>query len=276
MTERPGERGPLDFDGGDDQWPVSERRPADSRAEDEGRSAGDTGPLDFETGDAPVERSPRPEERPTRPGAAAVAATTPRYLWVVGVAALVLVAVLVVNTLQDGPGRGARGVPDGDVMPPFAVPLALSDLDGDANYATEAGAGEAGDRPACDVRGPEILNGCALRERGPLVLAFFATRGDRCIAELDAMERARRQVPGVQFAAVAIRGDRDELRSLVRDHGWGFPVGYDRDGALANVYHVQVCPQLTFARRGGRVTETTFGDVPAGDLVIKARRLLSR
>jgi AhpC/TSA family len=230
------------------------------------------GPLDFEPDEedlrgAPASPPPRPPWRPDP------RATAPRYVWVVGVAALVLVAVLVVSTLTRGTERGARGVPDGAVVPPFAVPLALSDLDGDANLAREAGQGQAGDRPACSVRGPRVLNGCALREQGPFVLAFFTTRGKQCVAQLDTMERVRPKLGGVRFAAVAIRGDRDQVRALVRRHRWGFPVGYDRDGALANAYHVQVCPQLTFARRGGRVAETTFGALDDAALTAKARGL---
>jgi hypothetical protein len=156
------------------------------------------------------------------------------------------------------------------------VPRALSALDGDANVARRAGEGAAGNRPACAVRRPDVLNGCALRDRGPLVLAFFATRGRQCVDQLDVMERVRARTPGVQFAAIAIRGNRDDVRSLIRRHGWKFDVGYDRDGALANAYHVQVCPQLTFARQGGRVVETTFGELQAPTLAAKARRLATR
>jgi hypothetical protein len=227
------------------------------------------GPLDFEP-DAQDRAPAPPPPRPPRRGASGV---TPNYVWVVGVAAAVLLIVLVATTLRHGTERGARGVPDGDVVPPFAVPLALSTLDGDANLARKPGEGAAGARPACTVRGPRVLNGCALGERGPFVLAFFATRGKGCVAQLDALEQARAQVPGVQFAAIAIRGDRDGLRSVIRDHGWRFPVGYDRDGALANAFAVQVCPQITFARRGGRVAETTFGRLGTRDLMAKARRL---
>ena len=60
---------------------------------------------------------------------------------------------------------------------------------------------------------------------------------------------------------------------MVRRHGWSFPVGYDHDGALTNAYHVQVCPQLTFARRGGRVVDTTFGVLAPRELAAKARSL---
>jgi hypothetical protein len=233
-----------------------------------------SGPLDFDVDDAPAggpEPQPPPgdDEGRARPPAGAPS----RYVWVVGAAALVLIAVLVIATLHQGTGRGARGVPAGDVMPPFAVPKALSDLEGDANIADKAGEGAAGAVPACSVRGPRVLNGCALRERGPVILAFFATRGRDCIAQLDVLQHALPRLPGVQVAAVAVRGDRAALRSLIRAHRWTFPIGYDRDGALAEAYHVQVCPQMTFARAGGRVTETTFGLVDAPALAGKAARL---
>jgi hypothetical protein len=239
-----------------------------------------SGPLDFDVDDAPDAGRPGRPTPPapapgTRPGGRDGSPGS-RYLWVVGAGALVLVAVLVLATLNHGTGRGARGVPAGQVMPPFAVPLARSDLEGDANIATKAGEGAAGAVAACSVRGPRVLNGCALRERGPVVLAFFATRGRNCVAQLDALERVRARVPAVQFAAVAIRGARDGIRALIREHRWTFPVGYDRDGALAEAYHVQVCPQITFARRGGRVQETTFGTLDDVALAGKARRLVDR
>jgi hypothetical protein len=238
------------------------------------------GPLDFDEDDAP-QRSPLvgtpPAERPAAddgpppPRPSAPAGT--RYLWVVGAGAVFLVLMLLVATLRQGTERGARGIPDGDVMPPFAVPLALGPLDGDANIAPKGDEGQAGRRPACTVRGDEILNGCALRDAGPVVLAFFVIRDNKCVRQLDAMQRAAGQVPGVQFAAIAIRGDRGDLRDMIRRHQWTFPIGYDRDGALSNAYHVQVCPQVTFARRGGRVAGTTFGLVGADGLAVRARGL---
>lgn len=236
----------------------------------------DRGPLDFDDDDlapppSPSRREPaRRDPPPRRPGG-----TSPgrSYVWVVGVAALVLVLVLLATTIRHGTDQGARGIPDGEAMPPFAVPTATGKLDGDANLATRKGEGQAGDVPACEVRGPDVLNGCALRDAGPVVLAFFTTRNQECIDQVDVLNRARTRMPGVQVAAIAIRGDRGDLRKLVGDHGWTLPVGYDRDGALSNAYHVQVCPQITFARRGGRVAATTFGTIAESDLVARAEEL---
>jgi AhpC/TSA family len=179
----------------------------------------------------------------------------------------VLVVVLVMayaslNILRTN-GTGARGVPAGDPLPPFAVPLALAPLDGDANVATHADEGGRGNRPACEVRGSQILNLCQLSERGPLVLAFLSTRGAGCERQLDVLERVR-ETPaarGVQIAAVAIRGDRERLRRDIRRRAWRFPVGYDRDGLVAGVYGVSVCPTIVFAYPGGITMRTTLGSL---------------
>jgi hypothetical protein len=234
------------------------------------------GPLDFDDEQEPPPRAAAPSPSPPTRGRAprpSDGAPMRSYVWVVGIAALVLVAVLFASAIRNGTDRGARGIPDGQPMPPFAVPTAAGKLDGDANLATRAGEGQSGHTPACAVRGPEVLNGCALHERGPVVLAFFTVRDKECIAQVDVLQRARARLPGVTLAAVAIRGERGELRGLVARHGWTIPVGYDRDGALANAYHVQVCPQITFARRGGRVAATTFGTLPEAGLVARAKEL---
>jgi hypothetical protein len=195
-----------------------------------------------------------------------------RYGWFVGVVAVLLIAYVSLNTARSH-GPGSQGVRTGARMPPFAAPLALGPVTGDVNVARRRGQGAAGARPACQVRGPGILNVCQLWERGPVVLAFLATRGARCTGELDALDRERARHPGVQFAAVGIRGDRGELRTLVRRHGWRFPVAYDRDGILANVYGVAVCPQLTFALPGGEVTATTVGELDRAGLERKISAL---
>lgn len=228
-------------------------------------------PLDFDAGDDEPGGLARPEETPPpagrRPGG--------RSAWLVGVIVFVVLVYVTVNTLRtDAPG--SRGLPDNSPLPPFAVPLARSNLGGDANVAREAGGGAAGKRPACEVRGPDVLNVCQLAERGPVVLAFLVTRlGGRCEHQLDEIERVHDRFPGVQFAAVAIRGDRGKLRSLIASHGWTFPVGYDHDGAVANIYAVAVCPTVTFAYPGGIVMHTALGLESDAELAARLRRLVA-
>jgi hypothetical protein len=194
-----------------------------------------------------------------------VKARRPRYGWFVALAVFALIVYVSLNTLRSD-HVSSRGPKVGSRLPPFAAPLALGDVDGDVNVARKAGEGEAGAKPACSVRGPGILNSCQLAERGPFVLAVLATRGTKCTRQLDVLERARATHPDVELAAVAIRGSRDDLRALVRRHGWRFPVAYDHDGILANLLGVAVCPLLTYALPGGVVHDTTVGEVGVGDL----------
>ncbi|MGK2938277.1 MAG: TlpA family protein disulfide reductase [Solirubrobacteraceae bacterium] len=156
-------------------------------------------------------------------------------------------------------------LPVGEEMPPFATPLVRSDLEGDANVATREDQGAAGARPACEVRGPAILNGCQLAERGPVVLTFVAQAGS-CMDQLRALEQLKRAEPGLQVAAIAIKGDRDKLREELDRRQITIPVGWDRDGALSAVYRVLVCPQTVFADQGGRVSSTAYEELTAGEL----------
>lgn len=182
-----------------------------------------------------------------------------RYGWVVGVLALIIVAYISLNTLRtDGPG--STGLQPGEQLLPFAAPLVTSDLEGDANVARRAGQGEAGNTPACDVTDPRALNVCTLARRGPVVLGFLTSGAGKCVRELDAMQEVASRFPSVGFAAVGIKGKRDTFRKLARDHGWTFPLAQDRDGAIANLYAVAVCPTVVLAYRGGRVMRTALGD----------------
>jgi len=171
-----------------------------------------------------------------------------RYVLVLG---LLIVVLLAVNTAIKGSG-GIRGVPAGEMLPPFAVPLATGNLKGDANIATHANDGDLGRVPACTVRGAEILNICQLYEQGPVVLALFVDSGS-CPDILSDLQALAPSFPGVRIAAVSIKGDRSALRQLVRSRHLTMPVGIDSDGALASLYDVASCPQVTFAYPGGVV-----------------------
>jgi AhpC/TSA family protein len=193
----------------------------------------------------------------------------------VGVLVVAILCYIALNTLRTH-GPGSRGVPAGRQLPPFAVPLATSTLQGDANVATRPDEGAAGRRPACQVRGPRILNSCQLAERGPVALAFFATKSRRCEDQVSALDRLRARFPDVGFAAVAIRGSRADVRALVRTRGWRLPVGYDHDGAVANAYGVAVCPTMTFAYRGGKVAGTALSALDTAGVARWLRRIRAR
>ncbi|HEX3509609.1 MAG TPA: hypothetical protein VHT27_00780 [Solirubrobacteraceae bacterium] len=180
--------------------------------------------------------------------------------WVGALVVLILVLILI-NTIVTKP-NGSSGVPPGRTLPPFAVPLALASLQGAADVATRPNEGNAGKVPACELRGPQILNVCEQYEHAPLVLALFVDNGG-CTGVLGKMQALSTQFPGVHFAAVALRGSRASLRSLVRKRGLTFPVGYDEEGTLAALYSVATCPQLSFALPGGVVHSRALLEDPS-------------
>jgi hypothetical protein len=190
-----------------------------------------------------------PERTPAPRGA-------PRYGRYVVVLAIVILLAITVNTLTTKP-NGAKGVEVGHRLPPFAVPLALSNLSGDADVATRADQGSAGRVPACAERGAQILNVCQLYERAPLVLALFVDAGS-CPAILGDMQALASSFPAVHFAGVAIKPDRGSLRRLVRSRQLSFPIGDDHDGVLVGLYKVASCPQVSFVLPGGLVQSSAL------------------
>ncbi len=169
----------------------------------------------------------------------------------VGALGLVIVALITLNTILTKP-NGVAGIAPGQPLAPFAAPLVTKNLQGEANIATRANQGSAGKVPACSVRKASVLNICQLYEGAPVVLALFVDEGS-CAGVLGDMQTLAAQFRQVRFAAVSIKGNRNQLRRLVRSRGLTFPVGIDNDGALVILYKVASCPQISFAYPGGVV-----------------------
>ena len=184
-----------------------------------------------------------------------------RYGRYVALLALLILVLITINTIVTKP-NGAKGVPPGQALPPFAVPLATSNLAGDADVATSADQGGLGRVPACQLRGPRILNVCQLYERAPLVLVLFVNSGS-CPRVLGDVEELLPAFRSVHFAAVALGGDHGGVSRLVRSRGLTFPVGIDPDGALLPRYKVASCPQITFVYPGGIVQSPALLSRPA-------------
>jgi hypothetical protein len=185
----------------------------------------------------------------------------PRYGRYVGLLAMVILVLITINTVETKP-NGLKGLSPGEQMPAFAVPLALGTLQGDADTARHSNEGSAGRVAACRERGAQILNVCELYEGAPLVLALFVDGGS-CPDVLSEMQALAPSFPGVRFAAVAIKGDRGKLRKLIHARHLTLPVGIDADAAVAVLYKVATCPQLTFAYPGGEVQSAAILTQPS-------------
>jgi hypothetical protein len=223
----------------------------------------------------PPARSPSGREPSRRPGGPAIGAYPRRYGRYVGLLGLAILILLAINGALTKTG-GAKGIEPGYAVPPFAAPLALGRLNGDVNVARRPNEGSAGQVPACEVHGPGVLNVCELYGRGPLVLALFVDGGS-CAAVLDDMQSLASSFPDVGFAAVAIKGERASLRKLIAKQGLtNVLVGFDSDGILAGLYRVASCPQVSFVLPGGVVQSPALLVAPSRDqLRVRVRRLLA-
>jgi hypothetical protein len=191
-----------------------------------------------------------------------------RYSTFVGLAFLVLVVIAAINTFESDEGGvlGADQAEIGAPLPEFAVPELIGGEDADANvFQDDCDSSQipcpADDQrtPACQVDVPRVIRICDLFDR-PLVLSFWFSTPAECPPTQDVVDRAaRRYRDRVNFLSLAVRGDREELTRIVTERGWRLPVGWDRDGAVSNLYRVGLCPTVAFVLPGGILREARIG-----------------
>jgi hypothetical protein len=179
------------------------------------------------------------------------------YMWVVGVAGVIAIAVVAINSLPNA-GRGSSGPLPGTTIPKFAAPLALGPAgdDDDANIKqSKDDTNTNNNTPACDVTTPGAMRSCDYTSK-PLVLTFIVPGAKDCEAYLDRIQRLRPRYPRVNFVAVVSGAKKSKVDDLVRDHGWTFPVAVDHNLSLFNTYRISLCATSVFAYRGGVVRES--------------------
>jgi hypothetical protein len=172
------------------------------------------------------------------------------YRWAIGIFGIALVIIISVVEFASH-GVTTAGVQPGHKLIQFAAPIATSNLVGDVQMDDPCKFGNFDGR---------AVNTCVLERRGPLVLGFFVPGVSVCEREVDTMQTLSRRFGGVQFVAVAASSSKASAAKEVRSHHWTIPVAYDRDGALAQVYGVELCPMLELAEPGGVVRSLLFGD----------------
>jgi hypothetical protein len=206
-----------------------------------------------------------------------------RYSIFVGLAFLAVVLVAFANliTTRESGTLGLEEETANLPLPEFAVPVAASDLEGDANVAQDdcetsdlPCPEDARRRPACRVPGADVIRVCDLFDR-PLVISFWFTRGSDCEPQQDVVSDVYQRYRGrVNFLSLNVRDDRDTVRELARERGWRMPLGHDRDGAVSNLYRVGGCPTFVYAYPGGILHSASIGELGAAELAAKVRLLV--
>jgi len=221
----------------------------------------------------------RPQRRVPRPGA--------RYLGLVGLAFAALVAVATYDTIRTG-AHGILGVDAavrGRPLPEFAVPRIPGGPDLDANIFQDDCASAANPCPvdqrrasACQIHVRGAIRVCDLFDR-PLVISFWFLRASgSCLDTQDAVNRIAARFRGrVNFLSIDVHDDRTSVAQTVAKHGWTIPVGWDRDGAVSNLYRVGGCPTVAFVYPGGIFAGAKAGvaNLTPSKLEADVRRLLA-
>ncbi len=209
-----------------------------------------------------------------------------RYSIVVGLLFLILIAVATLNTLGSDDGEGTLGLDQlrpNWPLPEFAVPAAAGSLEGDANVAQDdcetsqvPCPAEARRTPACRISTPGAIRVCDFFDR-PLAISFwFSKGGGECVEQQSVFDRVYgRYRDRMGFLSLNVRDGRETVRELERQHRWGMPLGYDRDGAVASLYKIGLCPTFAFVYPGGTLQAASIGYLEVGQLEARLDRLLA-
>ena len=197
-----------------------------------------------------------------------------RYSLTVGLIFVAIIAIAAIHTLgsKDENTLGLDKVASHWPLPEFAVPDAAGQLEGDANVAQDDCESSqtpcpAHREPACRIDTPGALRICDFFSR-PLVLSFWFSRGGgTCSEQQDVVSEVYARYRGrVNFLSLDVRDGRDTVQELIRRRGWKMPVGYDRDGAVASLYRVGLCPTFAYVYPGGTLQDAGIGELTAAQL----------
>lgn len=190
------------------------------------------------------------------------------YVVVVGVLFVIVLVIALFNMLQttDSGIVGIGDVDIGEKAEPFAVPLALSDLEGDANVDPDR---------ACSVEGDDVLRICDYFDK-PLVVSFWFTKGaSDCVDQQDVFDSVATRYEGrAGFVSINVRDDRAKVRDTIVDRDWKVTVGHDQDGAVSNIYKVGGCPTYLFYAKGGILTRAEIEPTDTEQLGAQVRSLI--
>jgi AhpC/TSA family len=204
------------------------------------------------------------------------------YSVLVGLVFIAVIVVAAANLISTEDSGVLGAGEEGDLpLAQFAVPDARLDAEGDANIAQDDCEAPGipcpdGDErtPACQVDVEGAIRVCDLFDK-PLVLSFWFTKGGDCEAEQDVFETSyRRFMDRVNFLAIDVRDEPDEVKRLIAERGWTHPVGLDRDGALSNLYRIGGCPSFVYAYPGGILQGTSIGELTQAEFDARVGELI--
>jgi hypothetical protein len=109
-----------------------------------------------------------------------------------------------------------------------------------------------------------------------LVISFWFGTENRCERQQGVVSTVAERYRGrVNFLSLDVLDSRESVGELVREQGWKMPVGFDRDGAVAALYRIALCPTFAYAYPGGTLQSASIGELGVGGLSQHVEELLS-
>ena len=102
-----------------------------------------------------------------------------------------------------------------------------------------------------------------------LVLNFWGTWCEPCVAEMPALQRLQNQLGerGLQVLAISVNDSQDNLRRFKRRHNLTFPLLYDASGEIGEKYGLTGVPETFVIDQEGRLV--LMPDLESGQPLVR-------
>ena len=108
-----------------------------------------------------------------------------------------------------------------------------------------------------------------------ILLNFWATWCSNCVKEMPAIEKLYEEYSDqITIIGVNVGEDKDTVDTFVEAKNYPFPIAYDTDSEISNLYPSAGIPYTVIIGKDGLVTETFLGAKDADSQYTKLRRAL--
>ena len=100
----------------------------------------------------------------------------------------------------------------------------------------------------------------------PVVMNFWASWCVPCREEMPTFDSVAQRRPDVLILGVAVQDTDDEARALAAEIGVGYPLGFDAEGKILELYPILGLPTTWFITADGRIASIRAGQLDQDEL----------
>ena len=111
-----------------------------------------------------------------------------------------------------------------------------------------------------------ILSRHLAGDRRPVVMNFWASWCVPCREEMPTFDSVAQRRPDVLILGVAVQDTADEARAFAAEVGVGYPLGFDAEGKILELYPILGLPTTWFITADGRIASIRAGQLNQDEL----------